>query len=72
VCDLYRGMKLIYQSCSQLRAALGSSLIRDTLDIVIAMMVLLIKILTVDYSISSRRRTLWDNNLGLMIKLGLY
>jgi hypothetical protein len=23
-------MKLIYQSCSQLRAALGSSLIRDT------------------------------------------
>jgi hypothetical protein len=24
------GMKLIYQSCSRLRAALGSSLIRDT------------------------------------------
>jgi hypothetical protein len=30
VCDLCRGMKLIYQSCSRLRAALGSSLIRDT------------------------------------------
>jgi hypothetical protein len=33
VCDLCRGMKLIYQSCSQLRAALGSSLIRDTNDL---------------------------------------
>jgi hypothetical protein len=30
VCDLYRGMKLVYQSCSWLRAALGSSLIRNT------------------------------------------
>jgi hypothetical protein len=30
VCDLCRGMKLIYQSCSRLRAALGASLIRDT------------------------------------------
>jgi hypothetical protein len=30
VCDLYRGMKLIYQSCSRLWEALGSSLIRDT------------------------------------------
>jgi hypothetical protein len=30
VCDLCRGMKLIYQSCSRLRMALGSSLIRDT------------------------------------------
>jgi hypothetical protein len=29
VCDLCR-MKLIYQPCSRLRAALGSSLIRDT------------------------------------------
>ena len=26
-------MKLIYQSCSRLRAALGSSLIRDTYDL---------------------------------------
>jgi hypothetical protein len=26
-------MKLIYQSCSRLRAALGSSLIRDTDDV---------------------------------------
>ena len=30
VCDLCREMKLIYQSCSRLRATLGSSLIRDT------------------------------------------
>jgi hypothetical protein len=30
VCNLCRGMKLIYQSCSQLRVALGFSLIRDT------------------------------------------
>jgi hypothetical protein len=30
VCDLYKGMKPIYQSCSRLRASLGSSLIRDT------------------------------------------
>jgi hypothetical protein len=30
VCDLCRGMKLIYQSCSWLRAALGALLIRDT------------------------------------------
>jgi hypothetical protein len=29
VCNLCRGMKLIYQSCSRLRAALVSSLIRD-------------------------------------------
>jgi hypothetical protein len=28
VCDLCRGMKLIYQLFSQLRAALGASLIR--------------------------------------------
>jgi hypothetical protein len=28
--DLCRGMKLIYQLCSWLRAVLGSSLIRDT------------------------------------------
>jgi hypothetical protein len=34
VCDLCRGMKLIYQSCSQLRAALGSSLIRVTDDLI--------------------------------------
>jgi hypothetical protein len=33
VCDLCRGMKLIYQSCSRLRAALGSSLIRDADDL---------------------------------------
>jgi hypothetical protein len=33
VCDLCRGMKLIYQPCSRLRAALGSSLIRDTDDL---------------------------------------
>jgi hypothetical protein len=30
VCDLCRGMKLIYHSSSRLRAALGSSLMRDT------------------------------------------
>jgi hypothetical protein len=30
VCDLCKGIKLIYQSCSWLRAALVSSLIRDT------------------------------------------
>jgi hypothetical protein len=30
VCNLYRGKKQIYQSCSRLRAALGSSFIRDT------------------------------------------
>jgi hypothetical protein len=30
VCDLCRGMKLIYQSCSRLREALGAPLIRDT------------------------------------------
>jgi hypothetical protein len=29
---LQRVMKLIYQPCSRLRAALGSSLIRDTPD----------------------------------------
>jgi hypothetical protein len=33
VCNLYRGMKLIYRSCLWLRAALGSSLIRDTDDL---------------------------------------
>jgi hypothetical protein len=33
VCDLYRGIKLIYQTFSRLRAALGSSLIRDTDDL---------------------------------------
>ena len=33
VCDLCRGLKLIYKLCSQLRAALGSSLIRDTYDL---------------------------------------
>jgi hypothetical protein len=33
VCDLYRGMKLVYQSCSRLRVALGSSLIRDIDDL---------------------------------------
>jgi hypothetical protein len=33
VCNLCRGMKMIYQSCSRLRAALGSSLIRDTYDL---------------------------------------
>jgi hypothetical protein len=37
VCDLCRGMKLIYQSCSRLRAALGSSLISRTLDIFMMM-----------------------------------
>jgi hypothetical protein len=31
VCDIFRVLKLVYQSCSQLRAALGSSLIRRTL-----------------------------------------
>jgi hypothetical protein len=30
VCNLCRGMKVIYQSCSRLRVALGASLIRDT------------------------------------------
>jgi hypothetical protein len=30
VCNLFIGMKLIYQPCSRLRTALGSSLIRDT------------------------------------------
>jgi hypothetical protein len=30
---LQRVMKLIYQPCSRLRAALGSSLIRDTNDL---------------------------------------
>jgi hypothetical protein len=30
VCDLCRGMKLIYQPCSRLRAALGAPLFRDT------------------------------------------
>jgi hypothetical protein len=33
VCDLCRGMKLIYQSCTRLRAALGSSVIRDANDL---------------------------------------
>jgi hypothetical protein len=33
VCGLCRGIKLIYQSCSQLRAALGSSLNRVTDDL---------------------------------------
>jgi hypothetical protein len=33
--QLCRGMKLIYQSCSQLRATLGSSLIRDTMVMII-------------------------------------
>jgi hypothetical protein len=33
VCNLCRGMKLIYQSCSRLRATLGSSLIRDIDDL---------------------------------------
>ena len=33
VCDLCRGMKPIYQPCSRLRAALGSSLIIDTDDL---------------------------------------
>jgi hypothetical protein len=45
VCDLCRGMKLIYQPCSRLRAALGSSLIRDTMvlfmDLVTMMMMFL-------------------------------
>jgi hypothetical protein len=30
VCNLCRGMKLIYQPCSWLREALGAPLIRDT------------------------------------------
>jgi hypothetical protein len=38
VCNLYRGMKLIYQSCSRLRATLGSSLIRRTLDTIMMML----------------------------------
>jgi hypothetical protein len=33
VCSLCRGMKLIYQPCSRLRAALGSFLIRDIDDL---------------------------------------
>jgi hypothetical protein len=33
VCDLCRGLKLIYQLCSRLRAALGSSLIGDADDL---------------------------------------
>jgi hypothetical protein len=33
VCVLCRGMKLIYQSCSRLRVALGAPLIRDTDDL---------------------------------------
>jgi hypothetical protein len=33
VCDICSGMKLIYQPCSRLRAALGSSLIRYTDDL---------------------------------------
>jgi hypothetical protein len=33
VCDLCWGMKLIYQPSSRSRAALGSSLIRDTYDL---------------------------------------
>jgi hypothetical protein len=33
VYNLCRGKKLIYQPCSRLRAALGSSLIRDTDDL---------------------------------------
>jgi hypothetical protein len=33
VCDLCRGMKLIYQSCSRLWVALGAPLIRDTDDL---------------------------------------
>jgi hypothetical protein len=33
VCNLGRGMNLIYQSCSRFRAALGAPLIRDTDDL---------------------------------------
>jgi hypothetical protein len=32
VCDLCRVLKPVYQTCPQLRAALGSSFIRRTLD----------------------------------------
>ena len=33
VCDLCRGMKLIYQPCSRLRVALGAPLIIDRDDL---------------------------------------
>jgi hypothetical protein len=33
VCDLCRGMKLIYQPCSWLRVAFGAPLIRDRDDL---------------------------------------
>jgi hypothetical protein len=67
VCDLCRGMKMIYHPCSQLRAALGAPLIRATygsryyssiygFGYKMMMMVLLMMFLSMDFGISSMRR----------------
>jgi hypothetical protein len=60
--------KLVHQSCSQLRAALGSSLIRVTLDTFIMM------VNGDDYNFGFwyfvLEGVLLGNNLGLLLKLG--
>jgi hypothetical protein len=71
MCDLYRGMKLIYQSCSRLRAALGAPLFRDTMATMM-MVVLNMMSMNIGTDISSMRRCPMGNNWVLMLKSGLY
>jgi hypothetical protein len=71
VCVLYRGMELIYQPCSRLRAALEAPLIRDTMDIIMTMILIMMNVNTC-IDISSMRRYLMGNNLGLILKSSLY
>jgi hypothetical protein len=68
VCNLYRVLELVYQLCLRLRAALGSSLIRVTLD------TFMIMVTGDDYNsgfwYSLLKVVLLSNNLDLLLKLG--
>jgi hypothetical protein len=68
VCNFRRGKKLIYLSCLRLRAALGSSLIRVTLDTF--MMMVTDGDYNPDFWYFLLEGVLLGNNLGLLLKLG--
>jgi hypothetical protein len=65
--------KLVYQPCSRLRAALGSSLIIDTLDSFLLMVLMMMGLIMIFVTFLFEEVFSFGNiNLGIMIKLGLY
>jgi hypothetical protein len=60
--------KLVYQSCSLLKEALGSSLIRDTLDSFMLMAIIMI----LGTFLLEEVLSFGNINLGFIIKLGFY